>query len=135
MAYINWQDDFSVNVKEIDDQHRMLIDMINSLHEAMLASQARDAQKQTVKRMVDYAARHFALEEKYMKQFSYAGYQQHKEEHDRFTAKAHDLQKRMDRTGFVLTLEILNFLRAWLRNHILEVDKEYSLHFMRKGLR
>ena len=109
--------------------------MINSLHEAMLANKARDLQKQTVNRMTDYAVKHFALEEKYMKQFAYAGYQRHKEEHDRFTAKALELQERMDKAGFVLTLEILNFLRDWLRNHILKVDKEYSGHFTRNGLR
>jgi len=62
MAYIDWQDDFSVNVKEIDEQHKMLIEMINSLHEAMLANKARDLQKQTVNRMADYAIKHFALE-------------------------------------------------------------------------
>ncbi len=135
MAYIDWQDDFSVNVKEIDDQHRGLIDIINSLYEAMLANKGRDLQKQTVNRMIDYAANHFALEEKYMKQFAYAGYQKHKGEHDQFTAKAHGLQERMNKAGSVLTLEILNFLREWLRNHILKVDKEYSAHFTRNGLR
>lgn len=135
MAYINWQDDFSVNIREIDDQHKILIEMINSLYEALLANKARDLQRQTVTRMVDYAARHFSLEEKYMKQFSYAGYQRHKEEHDRFTAKGHELQERMDKVGFVLTIEILNFLRDWLRDHILKVDKEYSSYFAQKGLR
>lgn len=135
MAYINWQDDFSVNVKEIDNQHKGLIEMINALHEAMLANKARDLQLQTVERMLDYAGKHFALEEKYMKQFAYAGYQKHKEKHDQFTAKAQDLQERMNKAGFVLTLEILNFLRDWLRNHILKIDKEYSEHFNRSGLR
>ena len=135
MAYIDWQDDFSVNVKEIDEQHKMLIEMINSLHEAMLANKARDLQKQTVNRMADYAIRHFALEEKYMMQFGFAGHHKHKAEHDQFTAKARDLKDRMQKTGFVLTLEILNFLRDWLRNHILKVDKEYSSHFTRSGLR
>jgi hemerythrin len=135
VAYIQWQDDFSVKVKEIDDQHKTLIEMINSLHEAMLANRARDVQKQTISGMIDYAVKHFALEEKYMKQFGYAGYQKHKAEHDQFSAKALDLKARMDKAGFVLTLEIMNFLREWLRNHILKVDKAYSAEFTRHGLR
>lgn len=70
-----------------------------------------------------------------MKQYSYPGYRQHRDEHDRFAAKAHELKERMDRVGFVLTLEILNFLREWLRNHILKVDQQYSAHFAQRGLR
>jgi hemerythrin len=135
MAYIDWQDDFSVNVREIDDQHKVLIAMINALHEAMLANTARDLQRQTVNRMAEYAVKHFALEEKYMTQSAYAGYQKHKQEHDQFTTKTLELQARMDKRGFVLTLEILNFLRDWLRDHILKVDMEYSSHFTRSGLR
>jgi hemerythrin len=135
MAYIQWQDDFSVRVKEIDDQHKGLIEMINSLHEAMLSNKARDLQTKTINGMVDYAVKHFALEERYMKQFGYAGYQKHKAEHDQFAGKALDLKARMEKAGFVLTLEILNFLRDWLRDHILKVDKAYSAEFTRHGLR
>ncbi len=134
MAYINWQENFSVNVEEIDKQHKMLVEMINALHSAMLSNKAQESQKLTVKMMIDYAAQHFALEEKYMKQFSFPGYRLHKEEHDRFSAKAHDLQERMNKAGFVLSLEILNFLRDWLRDHILKVDKAYSSHFVQNGL-
>ncbi len=134
MAYITWQDDFSVNVKVLDDQHKGLIEIINSLHEALLANKARELQKQTVNRMIDYAAQHFAAEEKYMKQYSYPGYGLQKQEHDRFTAKAKELQERMEKVGFVLTLEILNFLKDWLHHHILKVDKQYSAFFAQKGL-
>jgi hemerythrin len=134
MAYIEWQDDFSVKVREIDAQHKMLVEMINSLHEAMLANKGRDMNRRTVEKMVDYATKHFALEEKYMKQYAYSGFNQHKAEHDQFSAKALELQERMNKAGFVLTLEVLNFLKDWLRNHILKIDKEYSDHFNRNGL-
>jgi hemerythrin len=134
MAYIAWKDEFSVNVKEIDDQHRMLVDMINSLHEALMANRARDVQRLTVDKMIDYAANHFDTEEKYMKQFKFFSYREHKAEHDLFTAKALELQGRMNMTGFVLTLEILNFLKDWLQHHILKIDKGYTRHFNENGL-
>ncbi len=69
MAYIKWNDVVSVRVKEIDDQHKVLIEMINSLHTALLLNEARKSQKIVVDKMVDSASRHFPLEEKYMTQY------------------------------------------------------------------
>lgn len=134
MPYINWSDNFSVRVKEIDDQHKGLIESLNALHLALRANKGREAQKQIIAAMVKYAAVHFATEEKYMEQFKYPGYRKHKLEHDRFTEKAFDLKDRFEKTGMVLTLEILNFLRDWLQNHILAADKDYSQHFTKHGL-
>jgi hemerythrin len=135
MAYFEWSNDLSVNVQEIDDEHRKLVGMINTLNEAMLSHKGREAQKATISAMVDYAATHFAREERYMQTFRYQGYQAHRIEHNKFTAKALDLQTRADRADFILTLEIVDFLKAWLQNHIMGSDKRYQACFNEHGLR
>lgn len=134
MAYLDWSDHFSVKVKEIDEQHRRLIDMINTLHEAMIARKGREAQKVIIDAMVDYARSHFALEERYMRESAFHWYATHKLEHESFTAKALELQKEVRNDGFVLTLEILNFLKGWLQDHILGTDMGYVEHLTRYGL-
>jgi hemerythrin len=134
MAYIEWTDEMSVNVAEIDRQHQRLIAMINTLHAAFLEQRGREAQKQIIGEMVDYAAYHFAVEEKHMVRLGYPDYDQHKQEHDRFTAKAFDLKARTEENAFVVTLELLRFLRDWLRHHILGTDKAYSGFFNEHGL-
>ncbi len=134
MAVLQWSEDFSVNIKEIDDQHKVLISMINELHEALLAKKGREVQKPIIDKMVAYAKDHFALEENYMRKFNYADYEAHHRSHAVFTQKADELQERLEKVGFVFTVEIINFLRDWLRDHILGVDKKYSRLFNENGL-
>jgi hemerythrin len=135
MAYITWSKDFSVKVREIDAQHKTLVEKINQLHQSLLDNKGREAQKIIIEGMVDYANVHFETEEKYMRRLKYPGYQTHKAEHVRFAEKAFELQKRSNDSGFVLTLEIMSFLKNWLQEHILVIDKEYSEFFNENGVR
>jgi hemerythrin-like metal-binding protein len=134
MAYLEWSEQFSVNVAEIDEQHKIMIGMINTLSQAMQEGKGRELQKQIIGQMVAYATTHFALEEGQMLRLGFPGYLKHKEEHDNFMAKALELQARYNEAGFVLTLEVLRFLNDWLKEHVLGTDKEYTQHFNAHGL-
>ena len=134
MAYLNWTDSFSVNVRVIDEQHKTLVGMINDLHDALQTNRGAETQKRIIGDMVRYATVHFQTEEKYMRQFHFPDYPSHRAEHERFSAKALELQERSENNGFILTLEIISFLKQWLQNHILGTDAGYTQHFNENGL-
>ncbi|MCP4148143.1 MAG: hemerythrin family protein [bacterium] len=134
MSLFIWKDEYSVNIEPIDKQHKMLIGILNELHEAMLERQSRELLAGIITSLVDYTGVHFAAEEKYMQKYNFPGYISHKKEHDNFVKKVTDFQTKHAAGSLMLSMEVMHFLRDWLREHILGTDKKYSAYFKRKGL-
>ncbi len=125
MGYFDWTDELSVGIKEIDDQHRRLVDMLNTLGTALRGKHGRDVQKAVVDGLVDLAISHIAEEERYMKLHGYPGLEAHRAEHEKLSAWATDLKERVGR-GFVVTLEVLDRFKGWLQNHFTSIDRHYA---------
>jgi len=134
MAFFEWSDEFSVNIKEIDEEHKQLVKMLNDLYEAMKAGQGSEMVGRILTGMAEYAKTHFATEERYMKRYAYPGYAAHKAEHDEFAAKAADLLERYAQNSKVLSIETGSFLKNWLRDHITGTDKLYGPYLNEKGV-
>lgn len=135
MALFVWDDKFSVNVKEIDEQHKRLIGMINELHDGMKSGSGKTALAPVLKRLIDYTMYHFSTEERYMVQHKYPGELAHKAEHKKFTDKVIDFHKKFESGSLAVTHEVMTFLRDWLTNHIMVTDKKYIKHFNDHGLK
>ncbi|HEY5672954.1 MAG TPA: bacteriohemerythrin [Malonomonas sp.] len=135
MSIIIWKKEYSVGVADIDNDHKKLISMINQLHLAMGNDRGQALIKTIISDMLDYTKMHFAKEEAYMRQAEYLGLLQHFREHDNFVRKTQDLKQRSESGEFVLSLEVVQFLSDWLKNHILETDMKYVPTFKQKGIR
>ena len=133
MALLTWSSKFSVEVKQLDDQHKKLIDIVNRLHDAMRIGKGKEAMAEVLNSLLTYTKEHFATEEQLMKAHSYPGYATHKQEHNQLVMQVLDVQKGMQE-GVVLTHQVMNFLKNWLQNHIQGTDKKYGPFFNRKGL-
>lgn len=132
---ISWDSDLSVNVEEIDIQHKELIKMLNELNDAMKVGKSKEMIGNILERMVSYMHNHFALEEKYFDQFGFPESTSHKLEHENFTVKVSEFMKRYSSGQLALSIDVMNFLIDWLVNHIKGTDKRYSRFFNEHGLR
>ena len=84
--------------------------------------------------LINYTAVHFKTEEKYFNQFNYPDSIAHKLEHSNFVNKVLTFKKEFDEGRQSMTIDVLNFLVSWLKNHILISDKNYSNFFNENGL-
>jgi len=134
MAFINWDDSFSVNVKEIDAQHKKLVNMLNELYDAMRQGKGKEILGKTISGLIEYTDVHFKTEEKYFDKFGYPETEQHKKEHSDFVQKVLDFKKDFESGKLTLTVKVMNFLKEWLQNHIKGSDKKYSAFFNEHGL-
>jgi hemerythrin-like metal-binding protein len=126
MALMTFGQNFSVGVQEVDDQHKVLFDIINELHTAMLKGQAQSLTGPLLKKLADYTSNHFAAEEAMMASANYPGLDAHKIKHRDLVKQVEDYIERHEKGESTLNLHLLNFLRDWLTHHIQKVDKEYG---------
>lgn len=134
MEHITWNDSYSVGVKEMDDQHVKLVEMINQLidEQKQLTEQATIADLLT--RMTDYAREHFRAEEYLMAEYGYENKERQVRSHEEFIAKTLEFMSASDAGPNVLSKALLEYLKSWLLNHILTEDMQYKDFFRSKGV-
>jgi hemerythrin len=128
MALLSWDDAYLVNINEVDIQHRKLFALANDVHDAVLLNAAGPALRRTLEELVKYTRYHFATEEKLMEDYRYPGLESHRLEHDTLTEQVLDFWDMYNEGKPVHSLEFLNFLKDWLVNHILIVDKKMGAY-------
>ncbi len=121
---MEWSNNLSCNNDMIDADHKRLIELINRLHDAMMARQGSKMIGDVLNELVDYTKTHFGREEALMASKVYPHFLPHKGEHDKFIEQVNALQKKLEGGAISISLETMDFLRDWLFNHIMKVDQQ-----------
>ena len=133
--FIEWSGELSVGIEEIDAQHKVLVDLLNRIHEAIQQRHGTEVTRQIVDQLGEYTRIHFAVEESLMRILHYSEYEQHKDEHDKLIEQLNALQKKLVEGKASVSYELAHFLKVWLTKHIMEADKRYSPYFLEQGIR
>ena len=128
-----WSKELSVGIQEIDEQHKILVDLLNQLHRAIIQHQGSEAAGKILSQLLEYTRVHFAVEESLMRILGYPGYDEHKHHHEILLDEVKLLSEKMLHGKHSVSFELMHFLKQWLTKHIMEEDKLYTPFFLSKG--
>lgn len=114
-----WSDAYSVGDEKLDNQHRHLFELGNSIQIAD-KSEAR----KYIMELYKYIRVHFDREENHMKNLGYPWLDEHREKHENLITELNQLSEGFDRENFNT---IATFLHEWLIRHVLVDDKKYFI--------
>lgn len=132
MSFIEWGVNFYTGLPDVDQQHKKLVALANRLSE--VSEDKPEVLEQAFQELKAYILEHFSLEERLMEQakvnddhFNY-----HKNAHAIFIAKVAELwDAKTDGSGGTLQ-QMLDFLKSWILQHILQTDRRMALEVHEK---
>ena len=135
MTEIQWEDSLSVFVDLIDEQHKMLIQRIRDLSDAVTSSRGAGQICKTLGFMIDYTEFHFSTEEKHMVDLTYPGFDINKEQHEKFKTTLKEMVMEFEEDGATAQLGewVNNYLINWLVDHIKTIDTKLGQFLREKG--
>ncbi len=133
MPVVTWDEKYSVKIPEIDAQHRRLFDLINAFYEAIMDKQAEEGMKRILHGLIQYTEFHFQFEERLMERCRYPGLDAQRAAHKAFVQKVNGFKTRNAEGKLLLTVEVTNFLKTWLVEHILASDMKYVPFLASRG--
>ena len=134
MSIVTFDDSMVVNIKAIDEQHKGLVDDVNKLADAMKAGRGKEMLNDILRDLLAYADYHFKTEEELFKKYNYPDSDKHIKEHRSFKEQVEEFNNEYQEKNLGITVEVLNFLADWLRNHIKKSDKAYTTFFNNLGV-
>ena len=126
MTNLQWNDTYSVGFKLIDDQHKILISLINDLYVAKRFGTLKTAIIGVLEKLAAYTVYHFNAEKELFAKYKYPKASEHLAEHDYFVDQVKAFQKVLITDGTKLSLITIDFLKDWTITHILGWDKEFG---------
>ena len=129
---MGWTDALLTGIKEIDDQHKVLFDVIARLELAVSVEEKWSAVHYALVELSSYVTIHFAVEEALMRLHDYPNLDAHIASHRAFSAALADIKKHSIREDVSEAMTAL--VKSWLVQHIGKEDLAYVPHLRNSRL-
>lgn len=123
---IEWTDDLSIGVPEMDEQHKQLIALLNEFYTAVEQGEREEGILRLFEGVDRYTVFHFSAEEAFMEQIGYPERASHRETHAMFRREYMAAMERHEAGDRKAVRDLVAFLISWLYTHISKTDKRYG---------
>ncbi|WP_066505399.1 bacteriohemerythrin [Abyssisolibacter fermentans] len=125
-----WKEEYSVQIKDIDNQHKKLLSIGEELFYIVSGKSDIDHYDEIIsilKELEEYTIYHFGYEEALMQKYNYDEFLGHKEEHNKFINKIKGITTdSVDEAQVTISMDIIMFIADWIEHHILKSDHKYK---------
>jgi len=123
-----WDPAYRIGIDVIDRQHQRLFDIGHRFYDACRQHASRARLRRIFDELLEYTAYHFAEEERLMQQVGYPSLPQHRVNHEELVELVNHHRSRLAGTAPDAERQALEFVRAWLRAHVLDADKDIGVY-------
>lgn len=129
LEFVKWTPKNSVLVSKMDDEHKNLFEITNKIGNIVLnASDDKESLISIVEELLNYTKNHFKHEEDFLRDIAYNKKELDFQEgqHRIFINKIKEFKESIEIHNKKPSIEMIEFLRDWLLNHIDIEDKKYG---------
>ena len=127
-----WSAKLETGIDDIDAQHRELVRLVNLLHRGMRLQKGTDEVGAVLNDLAEYTVNHFKFEEDLFETHEYPETNAHKKIHEDLVGQVTAFQSEFKTGKATVSMDLMDFLKDWLNNHILKTDMAYAPYIIQK---
>ena len=132
MAFIKWGKEHLTKHKQMDKEHKAIVDLLNEMYERLV-------EKKEVKKLLyslhKTVTEHFDHEKKLMLDSEYKSFYSHDQEHKRYLNKMNLFVDAIKRKEEVISISYLESCRDWFANHLELKDRKLANHLIENKIK
>jgi hemerythrin len=130
-SHFAWSDAFATGIPLIDDQHKILVNIINDIRQRLAGKYSRVTLTRILLELRGYTLYHFSIEEQLMEQHGFGAahsdeQELHLRQHQDFSSWLDELEQNIKLNRAIPLEALFVYLRTWLVGHILNTDKQLA---------